>query len=477
MHNPRDAPQSDLCLVGKGKRVASANTGSPLWSSSFAFYLSAVGAAVGLGSIWRFPYLVGSSGGSAFIFVFVLACLLIATPLLVAEFAIGRQSRRSPPQAAGVVSVDSGLSTRWNVIGVLGTLAVFMIMSFYMVIAGWVLAYTWKVGAGALAGLERPEVASLWREFLSRPLEVGAWHLAFVVLVAFISARGVGRGIEAANKIRAPALLTLLLILVVYALATGDVANGLAFAFAPNFGAITPQIVLAAIGQAFFATGVGTAMMLAYGAYVERGTSLPRCALIVVGSILLVSLLATLMIFPLVFAYGMDPAQGTELVFEVLPTLFAEMPGGRFIGTLFFLLLIFAALTPSLAGIEPLVAWLEQRRGLGRPTAAVIVAGASWMVGIGSLLSFNLWSAWRPLGSIPVFAQSTFFDVMDYVSSNVLLPVGALLTSIFVGWRVSRNIVAEQLEETTPLGRRLVVWLLRYICPVAIAVILVTAIA
>jgi NSS family neurotransmitter:Na+ symporter len=457
--------------------VASVNTNTPLWSSHFAFYLSAVGAAVGLGSIWRFPYLVGSSGGSAFIFVFVLACLLIAIPLLAAEYAIGRHSRRSPPQAAGVVAAASGLSTRWNIIGVMGTLAVFMIMSFYMVIAGWVLAYSWKVGAGALVGLERPGVASLWREFLSSPREVGAWHLAFVVLVVFISARGVGRGIEAANRIRAPALLALLLILVAYALATGDVRNGLAFAFAPNFSAITPQVMLAAVGQAFFATGVGTAMMLAYGAYVDRGTSLPRCALIVVGSILLVSLLATLMIFPLVFAYGMDPAQGTELVFEVLPTLFAEMPGGRIIGTLFFLLLIFAALTPSLAGIEPLVAWLQQRRGFSRPKAAVIAGASGWILGIGSVLSFNLWADWRPLGAIPVFAQSTFFDVMDYVSSNVLLPIGALLTSIFVGWRASRAIVAEQLEETTPLGRRAIVWLLRYICPAALAIILVTAIA
>ena len=449
---------------------------APVWSSRFAFYLSAVGAAVGLGSIWRFPYLVGSSGGSAFIFVFVLACLLIATPLLVAEFAIGRHSRRNPPQAAGVVAEASGLSTRWNVIGVLGTLATFMIMSFYTVIAGWVLAYTWKVGTGALAGLERPEVASLWRDFLSSPWEVGAWHLAFIAAVAFISARGLGNGIETANKIRAPALLTLLLVLVMYSLATGDVKDGLAFAFAPNFGAITPQVVLAAIGQAFFATGVGMAMMMAYGSYVERGTSLLRCALIIVGSILLVSLLATLMIFPLVFAYGMDPAQGTELVFEVLPTLFAEMPGGRVIGTLFFVLLIFAALTPSLAGIEPLVAWLQQRRGLSRPMAVVTAAGASWILGIGSVLSFNLWSHWRPLGSIPAFAQSTFFDLMDYVASNVLLPIGALLISVFVGWRVSRGIVAQELDEATLSGRHLVVWLLRYLCPAALAVILATAI-
>jgi len=456
--------------------VARTDNNTPLWSSHFAFYLCAVGGAVGLGSIWRFPYLVGSSGGSAFIFVFLLACLLIAIPLLTAEFAIGRAARRSPPQAAGVVAQASGLSTRWNAIGVLGTLATFMIMSYYTVIAGWVLAYTWKVGVGALAGLDRPEVAALWRQFLARPWEVGAWHLTFIALVTFISARGLGRGIEAANRIRAPALLALLLVLVAYALATGDVKNGLAFAFAPNFGAISPKVVLAAIGQAFFATGVGMAMMLAYGCYVERGTSLLRCAIIIVSSILLVSLLATLMIFPLVFAYGMDPAQGMELVFEVLPTLFAEMPGGRVIGTLFFLLLVFAALTPSLAGIEPLVAWLEQGRGFSRTMAATIACGASWLLGIGSVLSFSLWSGWRPLGGIPAFAQSTFFDVMDYASSNVLLPVGALLISVFVGWRASRATIAEQLEETTPFGRRAVIWLLRYACPAALAIILATAI-
>lgn len=449
---------------------------TPLWSSHFAFYLSAVGAAVGLGSIWRFPYLVGSSGGSAFIFVFVLACLLIAIPLLAAEYAIGRHSRRNPPQAAGVVAEASGLSTRWNAIGILGTIATFLIMSYYTLIAGWVCAYSWKVGSGALTGLDRPAVASMWHEFLSRPWELGAWHLAFIVLVAFISARGIGRGIEVANRIRAPALLTLLLILVAYSLATGDVKNGLAFAFAPNFGAITPQIVLAAIGQAFFATGVGMGMMLAYGSYVERGTSLLRCALIIVGSILLVSLLATLMIFPLVFAYHMNPAQGTELVFEVLPTLFAEMPGGQIIGTLFFLLLIFAALTPSLAGIEPVVAWLEQRRGFSRPLASTVACAASWLLGIGSVLSFNLWSDWHPLGAIAVFSHSTFFDLMDYITSNVLLPISALLISVFVGWRINRSIVAEQLEETTLFGRRMVVLLLRYLCPAALAIILLSTI-
>ncbi len=448
---------------------------TPLWSSRPAFYLATVGAAVGLGSIWRLPYLVGSSGGSAFIFVFTIACLLIATPLLAAEFLLGRHSRLSPPEAAGAVAVESGRSSRWNAIGVLGTMAAFGIMSYYTVIAGWVLAYTWKCASGALVGLDRPEVAGLWHRFLSNPVEVGAWHLAFLLLVGVISARGVSRGIEVANKARAPVLLILLIILAAYGLATGDTRAGLKFAFAPNFGAITPQVALAAVGQAFYATGVGMAMMLAYGSYVGKGTSLMRSALIITGSILLVSLLATLTVFPLVFRYHMNPAQGPELVFDVLATVFAEMPGGSLVGTLFFVLLVFAALTPSIAGFEPLIEWLQQRRGFSRARSVVVVISAAWVLGMGSVLSFSTGSAWHPLGWIPAFAHKTFFDIVDFVSSNVLPPVGAWLTSILVGWRISRGILDDELSETTPLARRCCVWALRYACPIAIAAVFAAA--
>ena len=448
---------------------------TPRWSSRVAFYLATIGAAVGLGSIWRLPYLVGSNGGSAFIFVFVICCLMIATPLLVAEFLIGRRSRLSPPDAAGAVAQESGLSTRWNAIGVLGTIAAYAIISYYTVIAGWVLAYTWKCASGALAGLPRPAVAGLWQAFLANPVEIGAWHAAFLVMVAVISARGVGRGIELATKLRAPVLLILLLILMAYAMATGDVRRGLSFAFAPNIGAITPQVVLAAIGQAFYATGVGMAMMLAYGSYVSRGTSLVRSALIISSSILLVSLLATLTIFPLVFHYGMNPAAGTELVFDVLATVFAQMPGGRLFGTLFFLLLVLAALTPSIAGLEPLVAWLEQHRRLSRAKAAVIAALCAWALGLGSVLSFNLWSGWHPLGALSIFKDKTFFDAIDFVSSNILLPTGAMATSVLVGWLLNRKIVNEELADETPFAGRVCVWLLRYVCPVAIAIVFASA--
>jgi NSS family neurotransmitter:Na+ symporter len=285
----------------------------------------------------------------------------------------------------------------------------------------------------------------------------------------------VNRGIELANRIRAPGLLILLLILDAYALATGDVSRGLAFAFAPDFAKLSAGVVLAAIGQAFFATGVGMAMMLAYGAYVPHGASLVRAALVISGSIVLVSLLATVMIFPLVYRYDLNPAQGAELVFNVLPIAFSEMPGGRVVGTLFFLLLVLAALTPSLAGIEPMVAWLAQRRGLSRSKSAFAAAAAVWALGIGSVLSFNAWAHWHPLSGMARMRNMTVFDVLDFASSNVMLPVGALLTCILVGWRLPRSLADIELPEETLGARRAVLFLLRYVCPLGIVAVLVAA--
>lgn len=445
------------------------------WSSRLAFHLGAAGAAVGLGSIWRFPYLAGTGGGSAFILVFVAACLLIAAPLLAAEYAIGRRARCNAPEAAGEVAVRAGRSRAWSAIGTIGAIASVLMFSYYSVIAGWVMAYSWKAASGALSAAGPDKVAILWKEFLARPLEVGAWHAGFVALVILISARGLNSGIEAANKIRGPALLALLGVLVMYALTVGDVARGVSFAFQPDFSAIDAQVVLTAVGQAFYATGVGQAMMIAYGAYVAPGTSLVRTSLVVIASILLISLLSTLMVFPLVFHYGMDPAQGSQLVFEVLPRAFAEMPGGQIVGTLFFLLLTLAAWVPSVALLEPAVAWLQQRCCCSRVNAALLIGGGSWLLGIGSVLSFNVAATWYPLGLLPHFASMTFFDVLDYVVSNIAMPVGALLTSLLMGWLL-HDVMSEELAETPSFARRAYLWLLRYVCPIAIVAIFIAAV-
>jgi len=447
---------------------------APVWSSQLAAYLGTIGAAVGLGSIWRFPYLAGTFGGGTFIIVFVLACLFIATPLLTAEFMIGRHARLPPTSAAGALAASIGASRRWNAIGQIATLAVFLISSYYTLIAGWVIAYAVKCARGDLAGLSRPAVQAEWHAFLSNPWQLMSWQLLFVVMVAFISGRGLGRGIEVASRMRAPALLVLLLLLDGYSLYTGDVAAALHFSFAPHWKAMSANLVLAAIGQAFFATGVGLGMMLAYGSYMSSEAPLVRPALAISGSILLASLLATLLVFPLVFRFHMDPAGGPALVFDVLPTVFAVMPGGRLVGTIFFLLLILAALTPTVAAFEPVVAWLGTR-GWSRPRAAAVSGLALWATGLGSVLSFNVLAEWHPLEAVPLLAGKTLFELIDFLAGNVLAPVGALLTCLLMGWRLDRATFAAELPGTAPFVQRVCRILLRYVAPLAIGAVLLAA--
>lgn len=447
------------------------------WSSGLGFSLSAVGAAVGLGSIWRFPYLAGAGGGFAFIAVFVLACLVFGAPVLIAEIVIGRWSRQSPPRAAGTIAGLFGLSQQWNVVGWTGSVAGFLIMSYYTMIAGWVLAYTWFFLSGNYAhGGAAPAVAK-FHAFIADSRTVSLWQLGFFALVALISARGLNRGVEWANRWRAPALLAILLILVAYSLATGDVARGLRFAFAPDVSRLTPAVVLGAVGQALFALGVSAGIMIAYGAYMPAGESLRRSVVAVIGSIFAVSLLATVVIFPLVFHYGLNPAEGPELVFQVLPVAFAAMPGGRIIGTLFFALLVLAAFTPSVGLMEPWIAWLAERAGLQRKAAAGLCLGACWLIGQGSVLSFGRLADWHPLSSIARFAGLNLFGLVDLLTANVLMPVSAFLVSVFIGWRMGKRIPDAELSGVSPGARRLLLFALRYVCPGGIAAVLIAGFA
>jgi NSS family neurotransmitter:Na+ symporter len=443
------------------------------WSSDLAFSLSAVGAAVGLGSIWRFPYLAGAGGGFAFILVFVIACLVFGAPVLVAEIVIGRWSRRSPPQAAGEIAARFGFSRRWNVVGWTGSVAGFLALSYYTMIAGWVLAYTWFFLSGNYSRGGAAAAVGKFHAFIADSRAVSLWQLAFLALVALISARGVNRGVEWANRWRAPALLVILLALVAYSLATGDVARGLRFAFAPDLSRLSPAVVLGAVGQSLFALGISAGIMIAYGAYMPAGESLARAVLAVVGSIFAVSLLATVAIFPLVFHYGLSPAGGPQLVFEVLPTAFAEMPGGRVIGTLFFALLILAAFTPSVGLLEPWIAWLVERGGMRRPVAACLSMGSCWLIGQGSVQSFGRWADWHPLASVPALAALNLFGLLDFLTANLLMPMSALLVSIFVGWRLQHLIPDAEFSGLSARSRRLLVFALRYVCPLGIVLVVI----
>lgn len=443
------------------------------WSTELGFTLSAVGAAVGLGSIWRFPYLAGAGGGFAFIVVFMLACLIFGAPVLVAEILIGRWSRQSPPRAAGAIAQRFGYSRRWNIVGWTGSLAGFLIITYYTMIAGWVLAYTWYFLTGNYARDGVAAAVGKFSSFVADARAVTSWQMAFIALVTAISARGLNRGVEVVNRLRAPALLTILLILVIYSLATGDVYRGLHFAFAPDLNRLTPAVILGAVGQAFYAVGVSAGIMIAYGAYMPAGESIRRSVIAVIGSIFAVSLLATISIFPLVFRYGLNPAQGPELVFQVLPIAFAQMPGGRVVGTLFFALLVLAALTPTVGLLEPPIAWLSERLGWSRAAAAIVTAAACALIGQGSVQAFGRWEHWHPLAAIPMFAYLNVFALMDFIAANLLMPLSALLVSVFVGWRLSARIPEAELSGLSAKERLLLRCALRYLCPIGITVVLV----
>jgi neurotransmitter:Na+ symporter, NSS family len=446
------------------------------WSSDLGFMLGAVGAAVGLGSIWRFPYLAGAGGGFAFIAVFVVACLVFGAPVLIAETVIGRWSRACPQQSAGIIAARYGYSRRWDIVGWTGPVAGFLITSYYTMIAGWVLAYAWFFLTGQYA---RGAAASVSRfhAFIADSVSVSLWQLGFFALVALTSARGVNRGVEFANRWRAPALLAILLILVAYSLATGDVARGLEFAFAPDLSRLTPSVLLDAVGQACFALGISAGIIIAYGAYMPSGEPLARTVVAVVGSILAVSMLATIVIFPLVFHYGLDPAGGVDLVFQVLPVAFAQMPGGRVVGTLFFALLVLAAFTPSLGLLEPWIAWLGARHGLGRTAAAALVMGGCWLLGQAAVLSFGPLADWHPLHAVARVRDYTAFGLLDFLSSSVLMPLSALLVSVFLGWRIGGRLPAEELSGLSPALQRLLLFALRYVCPLGLALVLAVGLA
>jgi len=444
------------------------------WSSNLAFYLSVAGAAIGLGTLWRFPFLVGQHGGGLFVLVFIAACLFVAIPLLVAEFTIGRRGGPNVPLAAGRLAVASGRSPAWAAVGILGTLAIFLIMTYYSVIGGWVLSYVEAYAFGGAADLDHAGLTARFGALLADPWRLAFWHAVFMGATVAISAAGIQRGIEVGNKIMMPGLFGILLGLAIYALEQGNAGRAIAFLTDVDLAQMNGKLVLAAVGQAFFATGVGMAIMIAYGSHVAAGTSLPRSAAVVTFSIILASILSSLLIFPLVFESGVDPAQGPQLAFIVMPSIFIGMPGGALVGTLFFVLLAFAALSSSIAGLEPAGAWLMERFGMRRVPAIALVAAIAWVLGLATVLSFNYWSDFHPLSAIERFRTATIFELTDTFASNVLLPVGALLTSLLVGWRLDRKEVEAAFGGQDAMRATLVL-LLKYACPIAIVAVLVSA--
>lgn len=447
------------------------------WSGRMAFVLASIGAAVGLGNIWQFPATLGASGGSAFILIYALAIVLVATPIMLAEMIIGRKSRLSAPSAMQSMAEQSGTSGRWSIVGWMGLTALFMVLGFYSVIAGWCAAYFFKTLSGSMTGLSPEQVGSDFGEFLNSPGRMLFWHALFSSVTIFVVTRGVKVGLERVVKFAMPALLITLVLLVIYSGITGDAATAYTFLFAADFSKLTPEIVLAAVGQAFFSVNVGVGAVLTYSSYLPKDVNLFRSALAIAGGDTLVAVLAGLAIFPIVFAYDLDPTEGAGLLFVTLSTAFAQMPGGSVIGAAFFLMLIFAALTSLISMLETMTARAKESKNISRTKAAIMVGTGSFLFGVTTILSFSDWADVRPLGMFKVFEGMNPFDLTIYFVQRVIMPIAGVLYAVFAGWWISREVLLDEIGLEDGAIFKLWMLLVRVLAPLAVAIVFVFNIA
>ena len=444
------------------------------WSSRLTFLLAAIGFAVGLGNIWKFPYVAGQNGGSAFVIIYLVVIFCIGAPLVAAELMIGRRGGMSPVPSLRKVAAEAGASRHWGLVGVIALLATFMILTFYTVVAGWAADYLFRALIGAFRDITAEQSAEMFNGLLATPWRLAFWQIVIVAVTVFISSRGITRGIERASLILMPMLFAILVLLAIYGMTTGGFDEAARFLLEPDFSEVRPNTVLVAIGQAFFSVGVAMGGMMTYGAYLPKDIHVMRSSLIIVSADTLVALVAGLAIFPIVFGFGLSPAEGTGLVFLTLPIAFGTMPFGGIIAVLFFVLLVAAALTSTLANLEPLVSWAEERKGVSRQRATVVAGILILAVGSGSVLSFNHWSDFHPLGFMTVFENMTVYDATDYIASNVLLPLGGMLTAIFAGWFMTRDAARDELGIRRLAVFRIWRFLIRYVAPAAIGLMLIT---
>jgi NSS family neurotransmitter:Na+ symporter len=445
------------------------------WSSGFTFILAAVGAAVGLGNIWKFPYVVGVSGGGAFVLVYLGCVLFIAVPILIAELWIGRAGGHSPPIAMANVARKTGLSpARWSLVGYMAMIVGYLIATYYSVIAGWTLAYIFKAGSG-FGDAEPAAVAAQFDSLLADPKLLALWHTIFMAIALFIVGRGLKDGIEKVVTILMPALFAMLLLMIGYAAVAGDFAQGISFLFSTDFSKIDSGTVLVAIGQAFFSISVAMGLLMTYGSYVPKNVSLTKSALIIAGADTMVALLAGLMIFPLVFGNNLDPGEGPGLIFQTLPAAFAGMPGGQIFGVVFFVLLAFAAVTSIIAIIEPIVRFAEGKWHMKRRNGVLVFGTLAWAIGLLTVFSFNIWSDVAPLGQFKVFEGKTAFDLIDYFTANIMMPLGGTLMALFVGWRIKPQTLLEDLSFGNAMLFNAWLWMIRVVVPLAILWVLYTS--
>jgi len=444
------------------------------WSSNLGFILATAGSAVGLGNIWKFPYIMGENGGAAFVLVYLLSILLIALPIMVSEVLLGRRGQANPVTTMEKLAKESASSPLWRLIGWMGLLTGFLILSFYSVVAGWIMAFEWRTLFQGLTELPVDDVSQQFGGLLSKPKEMLLWHSIFMIMTVWVVARGVKRGIELLAKILMPALMLMLLGLMIFGMFNADFSAAVDFMFAFDLSKVTFPVVVSAVGHAFFTLSLGMGAVMVYGSYLGREVSLFQVSLWVIILDTVIAIVAGLVIFPLVFQMGLEPGAGPGLIFATIPSAFAQMSGGVIWGGIFFALLLFAAWTSAISMLEPIVTWLIETVSLSRAQAAIAIGFLIWLLGIVTVFSFNDWAfSFTFLGAEK---GSGWFDIFDLLTSSILLPLGGVLMAIFVGWCLPEKVSREELLSGMSASNSLyALWrfLLRYVSPVAVAIVLV----
>lgn len=436
------------------------------WKSRWLFILAATGSAVGLGNIWKFPYITGENGGGAFVLVYLLCISIIGIPVMIAEVSLGRMGRQSPINTMKALAKNNNASQNWAIIGWMGALAGFLILSFYSVIAGWALSYTVDMADGDFVKITAEESGNIFGGLLSNPTQLTIWHTAFMVLTIAIVARGVNAGLEKAIKFLMPVLFILLFILFGYALSSDGFSQGVDFMFSFDFSKLTTESIMVALGHAFFTLSLGLGAIMAYGAYMPQDTSIAKTVVIVAVLDTAVAIMAGLAIFPIVFANGLEPSAGPGLLFQTLPIAFGQMSAGVIFGTMFFVLVSFAAWSSAISLAEPIVAWMVERLKISRVKAATLIGVLAWTLGMATVFSFNIWSDVQLFGKTP-------FDLLDFLTTNILLPLGGLCIALFAGFKVSQTKIMNEVGIEYPVLYKLWLFTLRFLAPVAIAAVLV----
>ena len=440
------------------------------FSSKIGVLLAAAGSAIGLGSIWKFPYEVGENGGGAFLLVYVFFVILIGVPLMMTEFIIGRRSQSNVVGAYKKLSPDH---KGWMLLGVFGIVAAFLIYAFYSVVAGWTLNYIVLACGGKLSGQSPEAITTIFKSFTQGSFWPLLYQGLFLALTGAVIVMGVQKGIEKVSKILMPVLFLLLILMCVRSLTLGaGVKDGLAFLFHPDFSKLSGSSILAALGQSFFSMSIGMGAMVTYGSYIRKEDKLFNTSLWIAGCDSLVAILAGIVIFPAVFAFGMNPASGPELVYIVLPNVFNSMPAGSLFAIIFFVLLGIAALTSTISLLEILVAFAVEELHWKRSTASIVSTLLVFVIGIFCNLSFG------PLKDATIFGK-TIFDLFDLLTASYLMPIGALLMTLFLGWFFPKVEVKDELSNGGALKVKafeLYYFILRFLSPLALLIIIISGI-